>query len=684
MIFFSWFEGWLQRFFLDAPRFIQVFAVIIVVLTGQQWFRLRSRVNRARDLCQGLIPALKELRQAYQPGLKGLSGEGYQALRKVFEERPTFRHAWTNYEAELVRAMSRDDSDLWFSERSAEASFSDAAVFGSRINWKWFAAYPSFVTGLGLLVTFGAILFALSDLKADSSNQIHGIPTLLEGLSGKFLSSVVALICASFFVPFERDWVHKLEQGRQSLIAEIDQCVPRLTPARILVDVRRDSAEQLDALRELLTGLGPRLRQGLDESIRPTLDRMVAAIDELNQSTRAADAQRQDALTSALKQVLDQLNERLQKTLESIGEGFSQSLVGQAGESFDRVLASLEGTGRLVDRLNTQFEENQGAMRSLVELARDSAGRQIELGKTQVEELSSVLRQLMERLNEAAGSSVAQMNTALADAIRRMAAAGQTSNDHVAKLVSELTASVEHSNGAVLAKTKETLDQVTGEMAQAFGRNAQATHESVKRVIDETNELSRQNSERIAAVLERYQLQLDRTESLGGQLNHLAEELRAALPQYAAVTKSLQSVANESNTAAQRSKEAALAVQETANTLRNVHGQVTEVAKYSAEQVTQLASAARQTRESMNEYERVFARVKIEAGELLNGAAERLKQQTDTAREGYEAMNRVANEFFSNAASRLGGSIGELAATLEELQVAIESLRNSRNGSSPA
>ena len=473
----------------------------------------------------------------------------------------------------------------------------------------------------------------------------------------------------------------KLEQSRQNLIAEIDQCVPRLTPARILIDVRRDSAEQLDALRELLTGLGPKLREGLNESIRPTLDRMVLAIDELNQHTRAADAQRQDALTSALKEVLDQLNERLQKTLESIGEGFSQSLVGQAGQSFDRVLASLEGTGRLVDRLNSQFEENQGAMRSLVELARDSASRQIEMGKNQVEELSSVLHQLLQRLNEAAGSSVAQMNSALSDAISRMAAAGQASNDRVAKLVSELTASAENSNGAILAKTKENLDQLINETAQAVGRNAQATQASVKRVIDETNELSRQNSERTAAVLERYQLQFERTESLGGQLSQLAQEFRSALPQYAAVTKSLQAVANESNTAAQSSKEAAIAVQETANTLRTVQGQVANVAKYSAEQVAELGAAARETHETMNEYELVFARVKNQAGELLNGAAERLKQQTDTAREGYEAMNRVANEFFSNAVSRLDGSIGNLAATLEELQGAIEGLRNSRNGS---
>jgi len=191
------------------------------------------------------------------------------------------------------------------------------------------------------------------------------------------------------------------------------------------------------------------------------------------------------------------------------------------------------------------------------------------------------------------------MNSVLADALRRIANTGEESNARTAKLVGDLTALVESSNGAVMTRTKENLDQLAEQMAQAVGRNSQVTHASVKQMLAETGEMSRQNSERIAAVLERYQLQLERTESLGGELNRLAEQLRLALPQYSAVSKELHTVATETNTAAQRSKEAAAAVQDTSQALRVVQNQVAEVAKYSHEQVAQLAAAMVQTRESM-------------------------------------------------------------------------------------
>jgi hypothetical protein len=217
-----------------------------------------------------------------------------------------------------VKGTSTDGTTI--GQKGAQPTFAKTAGFGSRINWKWFGAVPGFVTGVGLLVTFVAILFALADLHADATTgQIQGISQLLEGLAGKFISSVAALLCASFFLPYERWHLHRIEQRRQSLIDALDSFVPRLTPARILIGLKRDTAEQADALREMLTGLEPKLRQGLTESVGPTLKQMVSAIEDLNQHTRAAEAQRREALNDTLRSALDQLNQGLRETLGSLG-----------------------------------------------------------------------------------------------------------------------------------------------------------------------------------------------------------------------------------------------------------------------------------------------------------------------------------------------------------------------------
>ena len=126
--------------------------------------------------------------------------------------------------------------------------FPDAVVLASRINRSFFTAVPGLVTGIGLLVTFLAILFALAGLSM-KGEQIEGMPRLLEGLSGKFVSSVAALFAASIFLPLERVLLHRLERSRQGLVDALDDLMPRLTAARILARLQEDISEQSTAFR---------------------------------------------------------------------------------------------------------------------------------------------------------------------------------------------------------------------------------------------------------------------------------------------------------------------------------------------------------------------------------------------------------------------------------------------------
>jgi uncharacterized protein YoxC len=250
---------------------------------------------------------------------------------------------------------------------------------------------------------------------------------------------------------------------------------------------------------------------------------MVGAIEELNQFTRSTEAQRKDNLADTLKTMLEQFDRDMKQTLGSLRDGFSQALVGDASRSFDRVLKSLEATGQVVERMNSQFEQNQSAIKALVEQARDSASRQIELGQAQVEDLASVLRGLMSQLKETTGSSVSEMNSSLTRAVERMTNAGLESNERIRSLVADLATQIEARNGITLSQLENSLDLITDrlvgkigkfsdEIAEAAGRNTEATGESIRKLLGEVGELHRQNAERAAALLERYQGQLDRTD----------------------------------------------------------------------------------------------------------------------------------------------------------------------------
>lgn len=682
---------------IHAPKFVwaAAFAVLLGTAAAAVW--LFACVRRERRIHRAVTGELNELQRRYplRPG-EGLSAAAYEDLRKTFEAHRTLAGAWNNFKKQIILQRDRHDQDCYWSDGSAEVAFSDAAVLASRINRSFFAAVPGLVTGIGLLITFLAILFALAGLSM-KGEQIEGMPQLLAGLSGKFVSSVAALFAASIFLPMERVLLHRVEGSRQALVNALDDLMPRLTSARILARLQDDISEQSTAFRAFNADLSLKLRQSFSESMGPTLQRMVATLDELNQLLRAAEAQKQDALVNSLADMLRDIQRGMDETLRTMGERFSESLSAGAGQHFEQVLASLGTTASLLGKMNSQFEATQAALGALVEHARDSTAEQIALGKGQVVELSAVLRQLMSQLKETTGSSVTEMRAVLGTALEQlsskvgilteqMSATIRDTTERNSALVNGLVSRVQEDAGVSMVNMSAAFRQIaeelsgkvntlSGQMAATLKTNTEETNSSVKTLIQQADNWSAQSAQQLAALLERYQTHLGGVERMGDQLHIILEQFRDALPQYAAVTKELREVMVQTRAAAQGSSDAATAIRDTAGILRNVQDHVSAVATASAEQVASLSETSRQIQDGMRQYEPIFARVNKEAGTLLAQVAEQLRVYTATTRDGYQSMSQAANDLFEGASRRLGGSIEELNESLEDLQEMFERLK---------
>src|SRR5271163_4017976 len=108
-----------KTFGINAPRFIWIAAAAIVLATLEEIRRLWSSVRRERALCNELAGALAKLREDQPARRDGLPEEGYEALRKAFEDQPKLRPAWRNYDAELISQNGADGRDHCFCEGSA-------------------------------------------------------------------------------------------------------------------------------------------------------------------------------------------------------------------------------------------------------------------------------------------------------------------------------------------------------------------------------------------------------------------------------------------------------------------------------------------------------------------------------------------------------------------------------------
>jgi hypothetical protein len=148
-------------------------------------------------------------------------------LDRVMRSDPAFAGDWLSY-----RKTFAVEQSAWFLEptvaaqKSAAEFFSFEACMAQYLNVGFYRQLPSFLTGIGLLFTFLAILIGLSKLHANGS-QIEGIQGLINGLSGKFVTSVAGLACANAFSILETSVWYRLGNQHRLCLSLLDEVFPQ-------------------------------------------------------------------------------------------------------------------------------------------------------------------------------------------------------------------------------------------------------------------------------------------------------------------------------------------------------------------------------------------------------------------------------------------------------------------------
>jgi len=526
---------------------------------------------------------------------------------------------------------------------SADEAFNEATVIEPSIDRSFFAGLPAIVTGAGLLITFMAILVALLDVRIED-NRVQGIENLIQGLSGKFISSLAALAAATLYLLLEKPLFHRLGASRQRLVAVLDTLVPRLSMTRLLIDVQRGMTEYAASLRQSHADLPDRLQQALGASMAPTLQRLVAMLAEVSQVLRELDSHPQDTLVDALGELLARLEHSLSATLGEIGAQFKESLAGSAQQEFAQMIGALSGATGLLEGMNAQFQATQAVLNELVTFARQATEEQAALGRSQVEELTALLRGLMTQLNEAAGLSVTNMTDALT---------------------------------AVVHDLSTRVSELGQQMASTVVSSAQQATGAANDVITHASTWSAQQTEQLAELLERHQVHLGQVEETRSTLDTTLSRFREALGQYTAVTADLRRIATEMNGAASAAATATKSMTEAGETVQRVVSLTEKQVERLAESLREQDATWQTMHGNLRQYQQVFGQVENTASHLFMQIDQNLRQYREVVRQGFEEVIKLADEHFKSAAQHLGGSVGELDDTLQHLTEILEQVRHS-------
>lgn len=627
---------------LDAPIFAWLAAAALLVGTFSVLAWLAWLIRRECGIHQAVTGRLEAL-AAETPvrPQEGLSEAVYDALVEVLAHVPSLSPAWQRFNALLVRwSPPSGEPRLWASE-SAEGAFNDSTVIEPRLDRSFFTAIPGIVTGAGLLITFLAILVALLDVRIED-NRVQGIENLIQGLSGKFVSSIAALGAATVYLLMEKPLFHRLANSQRRLIAAIDALVPRLSPARLLADVQRDMAEQTAAIRQAHAEFPIRLQHSLSETLGASLPPLRTAVEALAQEWRTGQGQRQDAIAASLRDLLGRLEQALTAALGDIGARFSESLSGSAQREFARVLEALGDTAHLLEGMNAQFHATQTGLNELLTLARNATAEQMALGKSQLEELTTLMRGLMTQLNDTAGLSVTNMTAALT------------------AVVHDLSAKVHDLGQRMAGAVADSAQQATG-----------AAHI----ILERANAWSASNTEQLAELLARHRDHMRQVEDVRDALEATLARLREALGHYSAITADLRSTAAELKAVAVAAAAATKSMKDASESAQRMVSLTEEHADRLSESLSRQDEAWQKLQGNMRQYQQIFGQVETTASQLFMQIDHSLQNYREVVKQGFDDVVQTADGHFKTAVERLGAAIGDLDDTLQHLNEILEQVR---------
>ncbi len=405
----------------------------------------------------------------------GLEARSYDEVRSIFEQNEILKSCWQGFGKHLIR-RSREGSDFFWSGESAAESFGESAIIGPRLNLTLCQALPGIITGIGLLFTFVAILIALLDVRL-VNNRVQGIELLIQGLSGKFVSSIAALFLATIHLFIEKSAFHRLRNNCQQLVKTLDGLFPRLTLAHLFAEVRAQVAEQTNAIRSFNSNLAPALKASITEGVGPTLGRMVESIEGLNQLLRQNEAQKQESITGSIEKLLKDLSVSLTVSIERMSDSFN--LVGSAQTQFSEMRSSLSSTAELLNGMNNQFE----GLTSKLENMMAQMSQRLE---SNAEVTTGAAKEILKQAGDWSDRSATQIEEMLKQHQQQVASVEKL-RDAFTSALNNFTLAIERHSGMIRG-LGETADRITKTVAAANQTmlGTQAAQKALEQVATQT------------------------------------------------------------------------------------------------------------------------------------------------------------------------------------------------------
>jgi hypothetical protein len=219
------------------PSFVFWASLLILALFATSSLALFFQCD---GLANSLLRLSRELGKLSYADPQRLSRAELERLSTIMRGEEHVSRAWLGFEETLLVSPLGDDV---YTPEALDHSFSKQRLLDENVQGAFFSSLPGILTGLGLLMTFVAILDGLSHVSVTATMDVKGIGGLINGLSGKFVSSVTAVTCAVLFVFVERIAYARPHAAYLTLLSKLGPRFRRKSTEYLLYQIQSQLAE---------------------------------------------------------------------------------------------------------------------------------------------------------------------------------------------------------------------------------------------------------------------------------------------------------------------------------------------------------------------------------------------------------------------------------------------------------
>lgn len=488
--------------------------------------------NESRKLKADLDKALLKC-QEFSNQKKILTTENFEDLNQSMLTIPAVCEQWEEFTQTIV-----EDEDP-FSKQvikkntvQVENFINHEKIVEHRIHLAWQNAVPSILAGLGLVGTFLSLLIGLKGLVDPITKQVTqvGVTHLIEGLTIKFVSSIVGLGSSILYTVLEKNlYLGPIERSCLRLQQTIDGIFDRYTTESILLKLLKNSNEQSIALRQFNTDLADKIGANISENFNPILNRLV--------------------------NTLSTLESQIVETIKGVTNQTRDALLGGTNDDVKSLSESIKQTAHFLSDLQTNNAETERKTRDILGLVEQTISKQ----NDQMNSNSIQTQQLMESLVKNVSELNQQQQSAMQDTVTGVlsrtseinnqitqTAQNQAMNAEELKSASEKLAEVIKGFDDVLNKNKEvtyTLAPVVSQISQAakdlsgVSDMIMMSQDLISKLVSDFNSQGQNYNQSMILTMEQLNKQKEIFASTHDSLTNVVKQIDYGLNQYANTTR---------------------------------------------------------------------------------------------------------------------------------------------------